>query len=86
MTSALISTLAFTHQTNSGADVKFVRQYKGVNYTIYAGWSSSHSTWFQWGAPKQVIIENAPVARAFFASKITFNFMGSHNERHNKAN
>lgn len=82
----LISTTPFGQQDINGADVRFVRQHKGVNYTIYAGWSSVGTTWFQWGAPKEVILENAPTARAFFAAKISFNFMGIKNERHNKTN
>lgn len=76
MTSTLIETVPFTKQTKDGADVKFVRQYKGVNYTIYAGWNTAYVSWFQWGAPKEVIAENAPTARAFFANKLIFKFGG----------
>lgn len=72
MASRLISTEAFTKQQDDGADVKFVREHKGVHYTIRAGWSTQGTTWFQWGAPKNVIEDNAPTARQFFVSKISY--------------
>lgn len=59
-----------------GDEVEFERTDGNKTYYIKAYWDKSCSSWFQYGAPKDILSENVQAVQNFFYKRMTFDIKG----------
>lgn len=58
----------------SDVDVIFERTDGVKTFKIQAQWDRSAGSWFQWGAPAEVLSENIPEVQSFYYQRRSFDF------------